>query len=54
MINKECICTGVERNKGSSYAVTVNRARPSNDEIQQAFDSHIEEGTVIFTDGLKG
>ena len=49
-----CICTGVERNKGSSYAVTVNRARPSNDEIQQAFDSHIEEGTVIFTDGLKG
>lgn len=49
-----CICTGVERNQGSSYAVTVNRAKPSNAEIKQAFDTHIEEGTVLFTDGLKG
>jgi len=49
-----CICTGVERNKGSSYAVTVNRAKPSNDEIKEAFSGHIEEGTVLFTDGLKG
>ncbi len=49
-----CICTGVERNKGGSYAVTVNMAKPSNDEIKQAFNTHIEEGTVLFTDGLKG
>lgn len=49
-----CICTGVERNKGKSYAVTVNMAKPSNSEIKQAFDTHIEEGTVLFTDGLKG
>ena len=49
-----CICTGVERNKGSAYAVTVNRAKPSNDEIRQAFSDHIEEGAVLFTDGLKG
>ena len=49
-----CICTGVERNKGESYAVTVNRAKPSNSELKKAFGEHIEEGTVIFTDGLKG
>ena len=49
-----CICTGVERNKGESYAVTVNRAKPSNDEIKKAFGEHIEEGAVLFTDGLKG
>ncbi|MBO5569862.1 MAG: IS1595 family transposase [Clostridia bacterium] len=49
-----CICTGVERNQGSSYAVTVNRAKPSNKELKEAFSSHIEEGTVLFTDGLKG
>ena len=49
-----CICTGVERNKGKSYAVTVNRAKPSNEEIKRAFKTHIEEGTIIFTDGLKG
>ena len=49
-----CICTGVERNKGDSYAVTVNRAKPSKAEIKEAFDGHIAEGTVLYTDGLKG
>lgn len=48
-----CICTGVER-KGVAYATTVNRAKPSNLEIQEAFGDHIDEGTVCFADGLKG
>ena len=49
-----CIMTGVERNGGSAYAVTLNRARPSVPEIKTAFEGHIETGCVAFTDGLKG
>ena len=49
-----CICAGVERNKGSAYAVTVNCAGPSKEKITEAFTDHIEAGTVLFTDGLKG
>lgn len=47
-----CICTGVER-KGVAYATTVNRAKPSNKEIQDALSGHISEGTILFSDGLK-
>ena len=49
-----CIMAGVQRDGGPAYAVTVNRARPSIDEITGAFDGHIGEGCVAFTDGLKG
>ena len=49
-----CICTGVERNRGSAYAITVNCASPSKEKITEAFTNHIEAGTVLFTDGLKG
>lgn len=49
-----CICTGVERNKGNAYAVTVNCAGPSKEKITEAFSDHIGDGTVLFTDGLKG
>ena len=49
-----CIMTGVERNGGPAYAVTLNRARPSAEEIKTAFQDHIESGCVAFTDGLKG
>ena len=48
-----CIMTGVERNGGSAYAVTLNRARPRVEEIKTAFEGHIETGCVAFTDGLK-
>ena len=46
--------TGVERNGGSAYAVTLNRAHPSVEEIKTAFEGHIATGCVAFTDGLKG
>ena len=49
-----CIMTGVERNGSSAYAVTLNRAHPSNTEIITAFQDHIDTGSVVFTDGLKG
>ena len=49
-----CIMTGVERNGGSAYAVTINRAHPSTAEISTAFQDHIGTGSVVFTDGLKG
>ena len=48
------IMTGVERNGGSAYAVTLNRAHPSAEEIKTAFEGHIATGCVAFTDGLKG
>lgn len=49
-----CICAGVQRNQGSAYANTVNRAKPTDDEIQQVFQGHISSGSVLFTDGAKG
>lgn len=49
-----CIMTGVERNGGCAYAVTLNRARPSVEEIKAAFQGHMTTGCVAFTDGLKG
>lgn len=48
-----CILSGVERNHGKAYATTVNRARPSKAEIREALSTHIEDGSVLFTDGLK-
>ena len=48
-----CICTGIERG-GKSYLHTVNRAKPSNSELEEVFTGHLEEGTMCLTDGLKG
>ena len=48
-----CICTGVERN-GTAYACAVNRAKPSKQELQQALGEHIERGTLLLCDGLRG
>jgi transposase-like protein len=48
-----CIMTGIERG-GEAYAVSVNVATPSKDEIKAAFHDHIAEGAHIFCDGAKG
>jgi len=48
-----CVCTGIERG-GKSYLRTVNRAKPSNHELETVFSGHLEEGTMCLTDGLKG
>ena len=48
-----CIMTGIERG-GAAYAVTLNLATPSKDEIVAAFHDHIAEGASIFCDGEKG
>ena len=48
-----CICTGVERN-GSAYACAVNRSKPSKQELQQALGEHVERGTLLLCDGLRG
>lgn len=47
-----CICTGVQRN-GASLAQTVNRAKPSKEELLEVFEGHICDGTLLLCDGLK-
>ena len=46
------ICTGIQRD-GGVVAGTVNRAKPSADEISAIFCGHIAEDTVALTDGLR-
>ena len=46
------ICTGIERN-GDAIAETVNRAKPSREELSHIFRDHIAEGTIALTDGLR-
>ncbi len=46
------ICTGIQRN-GGVVAETVNRAKPSSDELSTIFDGHIAGETLILTDGLR-
>ena len=46
------ICTGVERN-GDAIAATVNRAKPSGEELGEIFQGHIAEDALILTDGLR-
>ncbi len=46
-----CICTGVER-KGNAYAQTLNRAKPSGEELKEIFEGHIADGTLAICDGL--
>lgn len=47
-----CICTGIQR-KGNVIIESVNRAKPTSDEITQIFKGHIEDGTLVITDGLR-
>ena len=46
------ICTGIQRD-GSAIAKTVNRAKPSSEELRQVFEEHIADNTVLCTDGLR-
>jgi transposase-like protein len=48
-----CIMAGTERD-GIAYATTLNRAHPDKNEIKAAFSEHLANGSVAFTDGLKG
>ena len=46
------ICTGIQRD-GGIIAETVNRAKPSSDELKEIFNGHIAKDTLILTDGLR-
>ena len=48
-----CICTIVGRN-GTTYARSVNRAKPSNDELQEALAEHLPLGSLVLADGATG
>lgn len=48
-----CICTGIER-KGAAFAASVNRARPSIDELKEVFTGHIADDTLVLCGGLHG
>ena len=48
-----CICTGIER-KGAAMALTVNRAKPSSQELQDVFSEHVSCDTLALCDGLRG
>lgn len=47
-----CICTGIQR-KGDALAATVNRAKPSAEELIRIYDGHIADGTLALCDGLR-
>ena len=47
-----CICTGVQR-KGNVIVESVNRAKPTSEELAQIFSGHIGNGTLAITDGLR-
>ena len=46
------ICTGIQRD-GGAIAATVNRAKPSSEEIASIFCGHIADDTLVLTDGLR-
>lgn len=46
------ICTAVQRD-GGAVAMTVNRAKPSKEELEKVYSGHLEAGTVALTDGLR-
>ena len=46
------ICTGVQRD-GGVVASSVNRAKPSKNELVMVFDGHIAQETLLLTDGLR-
>lgn len=46
------ICTGIQRG-GGAVAETVNRAKPSSEELKTIFQDHIVKNTIALTDGLR-
>ena len=48
-----CICTSVGRN-GVTYARSVNRAKPTNAELQEALAEHLPPDSLVLTDGASG
>jgi transposase-like protein len=48
-----CICTGVQRS-GKAVAVTVNRAKPTVQELEEAFENRLDKGALLLCDGLRG
>lgn len=46
------ICTGVQRD-GGVIAETINRAKPSSEELSSIFRGHIAGDTLVLTDGLR-
>ena len=46
------ICTGVQRD-GGVIAATVNRAKPSSEELSTIFTGHLADDTLVLTDGLR-
>ena len=46
------ICTGIQRD-GGAIACTVNRAKPSKEELASIFAGSIQPGTLALTDGLR-
>ena len=48
-----CVCAGVQRS-GASFAVAVNRAKPSIEELKEAFGGHIDKSAMLLCDGLRG
>lgn len=46
------ICTGIQRD-GDALASTVNRAKPSKEELKEIFSGSIQPGTLALTDGLR-
>ena len=46
------ICVGIQRD-GKAIAATVNRAKPSKEELSLMFADHLNESTLILTDGLR-
>ena len=47
-----CICTGAQR-KSNVVIKSVNRAKPSSEEIAEVFAGHIADGALLLTDGLR-
>lgn len=47
-----CINTGVQRN-GGAVAESVNRAKPDGTELQEVYDGHLADGTLVLCDGLR-
>lgn len=47
-----CICASVERN-GKAYATTVNRAKPSTEELKKALAEQLSSDTLVLCDGLQ-
>lgn len=47
-----CVCTGIQR-KGEPLVQSVNRAKPTSEELAKVFAGHISDGTLCLTDGLR-